>query len=269
MEKNGPQKSLSYYAFTATPKKKTVRLFGTKISEEDYKPFHIYSMKQAIEEGFILDVLKNYVTYKQYFSIVQTSTNDKVVDGRKTNREIMKYVDKHYLNISQKVKIIIEHFRINCKQKIGGLAKAMIVASSREKALQYKEEIDIYVKSKEYKGINTLVAFSGTLKDSQGKIQTEQSINNTANEFELRNKFDTDEFNILIVAEKYQTGFDQPLLHTMYIDKKLSGIKVVQTLSRINRTFPNKTDTFIIDFQNKIEDIFDNFKPYYQRYNSC
>jgi|APSaa5957512535_1039671.scaffolds.fasta_scaffold02830_5 type I restriction enzyme, R subunit len=265
MEARGQQDTLSYYAFTATPKKKTLKLFGTPISDQDNIPFHTYSMKQAIQEGFILDVLKNYTTYDRQFRIVKTASEDKVVEGKKASRALLKYVDLHHLNLSTKSKIIVEHFRDHTLPKIGGLAKAMVVGSSRAQALKYKQEIDAYIKENNYQEIKTLVAFSGTLKDDEGNICTEQSMNCTRSDKELREKFDTKEYNILIVAEKYQTGFDQPLLHTMYVDKKLHGIKAVQTLSRINRTNTGKTDTFVIDFQNDIDEIYIAFKPYYEQ----
>ena len=264
MELRGQQDTLSYYAFTATPKKKTLKLFGVKISDENYVPFHIYSMKQAIQEGFILDVLKNYTTYERHFRIVKTASEDKVVEGKKASRALLKYVDLHHLNLSNKSKVIVEHFREYTQPKIGGLAKAMVVGSSRAQALMYKQEIDEYIKKQGYKGIKTLVAFSGTLKDDAGNIYTEQSMNGTSSDWELREKFDTAEYNILIVAEKYQTGFDQPLLHTMYVDKKLKGIKAVQTLSRLNRTRQGKTNTLVIDFQNDIDEIYVAFTPYYK-----
>jgi len=264
MELRGQQDTLSYYAFTATPKKKTLKLFGVKISDEDYVPSHIYSMKQAIQEGFILDVLKNYTTYERHFRIVKTASEDKIVEGKKASRALLKYVDMHHLNLSNKSKVIVEHFREHTQPKIGGLAKAMVVGSSRAQALKYKQEIDEYIKKREYQGIKTLVAFSGTLKDDAGNFYTEQSMNGTSSDWELREKFDTAEYNILIVAEKYQTGFDQPLLHTMYVDKKLKGIKAVQTLSRLNRIQQGKTDTLVIDFQNDIDEIYVAFTPYYK-----
>jgi len=264
MEIRGKQDTLSYYAFTATPKKKTLKLFGTKITDEDYKPFHVYSMKQAIQEGFILDVLKNYTTYDRHFKIVKTASEDKTVEGKKASRALLKYVELHQLNLENKAKVIVEHFKDHTQQKIGEEAKAMVVGSSRLQALKYKLEIDEYIKEKGYKNIKTLVAFSGSLKDDTGKTYTEQSINGTHSDWELREKFDTKEFNILIVAEKYQTGFDQPLLHTMYVDKKLYGIKAVQTLSRLNRTHAGKTDTLVVDFKNNVDEIYASFMPYYQ-----
>ena len=264
METRGKQDTLSYYAFTATPKRKTLKLFGTPISDQVNIPFHVYSMRQAIEEGFIFDVLKNYTTYERHFRIIKIASEDKVVEGKKASRALLKYVDTHHLNLSKKSEIIVEHFREHTQPKIGGLAKAMVVGSSRIQALRYKQEIDEYIKKQGYKGIKTLVAFSGTLKDDLG-IHTEQSMNGTSSDWELREKFDTREYNILIVAEKYQTGFDQPLLHTMYVDKNLKGIKAVQTLSRINRIQQGKTDTFVVDFQNDVDEIHNAFMPYYER----
>jgi len=264
MDKRGPHKNLSYYAFTATPKKKTLRIFGTQVSPEDYLPFHLYSMKQAIEEGFILNVLKNYTTYESYFKIVKTASEEKVVEGKKASRALLRYVDSHHLSRSNKAKVIVEHFRTHTQNKIGGKAKAMLVASSRSQALKYKQEIDEYISKKNYSGIGTLVAFSGSLKDDLGNVYTEQNINKTKTEEEFREKFDQPEYRILIVAEKYQTGYDQPLLHTMYVDKSLHGIKAVQTLSRPNRIHTGKTETFVVDFQNKVEDIHSAFLPYYK-----
>ncbi len=263
MRSRGRQANLSYYAFTATPKHKTLRIFGTAVSKEKYEPFHKFSMKQAIDEGFILDVLKNYSTYDGYFRI-QIASEDKVVVRKKASRALIKYVDTHHLNLSRKVEEIVEHFRTHCQPRIGGLAKAMVVASSRIQALKYKQEIDSYVLSRNYAGIKTLVAFSGTIQGDDGNNFTEQNINKTSTEWELREKFDSPEYNILVVAEKYQTGYDQPLLHTLYIDRKLRGIKVVQTLSRINRIHAGKTDSFVMDFQNTVEEITKAYEPYYK-----
>ena len=179
----------------------------------------------------------------------------------------MNYVDTHNLTLSKKAEVIVEHFRSHCQLKIGGLAKAMIVTSSRIHAIKYKLQIDEYIKSRSYQGINTIVAFSGSIDDGSGNEITEHSINKTRNEEELREKFNKPEYNILIVAEKYQTGYDQPLLHTMhtmYVDKRLEGIKVVQTLSRINRVHAGKIDTFIVDFRNRVEDIVKEFEPFYK-----
>lgn len=187
-------------------------------------------MRQAIEEGFILDVLRNYTIYDRFFRILQIANNDKVVEGKKASKALMKYVDTHHLNLSNKAKIIVDHFRMHCQPKIAGLAKGIIVSSSRLQAIKYKQEIDEYIKSQNYQGIKTLVAFSGTIKDEFGTIYTEQNINKTSTELDFREKFNSPEYNILVVAEKYQTGYDQPLLHSMYVDKKLYGIRAVQTL---------------------------------------
>jgi len=260
----GHQKNLSYYAFTATPKKKTLVIFGTKVSKNEYVPFHVYSMKQAIQEGFILDVLRNYVTHEGLANLVRTTPEDKVVEGRRASRYLKKYVNTHHLNLSQKAELIVEHFISHTKNKIGGVARAMVVASSRHQALRYKQEIDAYIELKGYKELRTLVAFSGSLQDpDNNNVYTEYSVNETRTDRELIEKFKKPYYRILVVADKYQTGYDEPLLHTMYVDKKLYGIKAVQTLSRLNRTHIGKTDTFVMDFQNSVEDIKKAFEDYY------
>ena len=262
-QKNKKHEQLSYYAFTATPKETTLHLFGTETSPDHFEPFHTYSMRQAIEEGFILDVLKNYTTYTQHFRLIQTSKKDKIVAGKKASREIMKLVESHEINIAKKSEIIVEHFLAHTKDKIGGMAKAMVVAPSRLAAKRYKQEIDTYINTKQYTGIHTIVAFSGTVLDKDGKF-TEGSMNGkTMTDEEMREEFDTPNFNILIVADKFQTGFNQPLLHTMYVDKHMYGIKPVQTLSRLNRATRGKDDTFILDFKNSSDEIQEAFEPYY------
>lgn len=265
IKRNGKQPNISMFAFTATPKPSTLDMFGHPISGTDKKePFHLYSMKQAIEEGFILDVLKNYVTYKTYFEVRQLVENDINVPKSKTKRKIAKSRDIHPTNISQKVAIIIEHFKDNVMHKIGGRAKAMVVTSSRESAVKYKLAFEKYVKENGYENINALVAFSGkvTLDEFDEDI-TEEKMNGFK-EGELPDRFAGEEYQVLLVADKYQTGFDQPLLHTMYIDKKLRGVKAVQTLSRLNRTCPGKDDTFILDFKNDLEDIKKSFSTFYE-----
>ena len=263
VQKNKKHEHLSYYAFTATPKETTLHLFGTETSPDHFEPFHTYSMRQAIEEGFILDVLKNYTTYTQHFRLIQTSKKDKIVAGKKASREIMKLVESHELNIAKKSEIIVEHFLAHTKDKIGGMAKAMVVAPSRLAAKRYKQEIDTYINTKQYTGIHTIVAFSGTVPDNDGKF-TEGSMNGkTMTDEEMREEFDTPNFNILIVADKFQTGFNQPFLHTMYVDKHMYGIKPVQTLSRLNRATRGKDDTFILDFKNSSDEIQEAFEPYY------
>ncbi|CCJ32774.1 type I restriction endonuclease subunit R [Caloramator australicus] len=260
--KLGPHNNISYYAFTATPKAKTLEFFGTQGIDGKYYPYHVYSMRQAIEEGFILDVLKNYVTYKTFYKIAKKIEDDPDVPARKAARAIAKYVSLHPHNIAQKTEIIIEHFRQVTRHKIGGRAKAMVVTSSRLHAVRYKQAFDKYINEKGYKDLKALVAFSGTVIDD-GIEYTEEGINGIR-EKELPEKFKADEYKILLVAEKYQTGFDEPLLHTMYVDKKLEGIKAVQTLSRLNRTCKGKNDTFILDFVNDPEDIRKAFQTFYE-----
>ncbi|WP_034893726.1 type I restriction endonuclease subunit R [Gillisia sp. Hel_I_29] len=264
MEARGKQKNLSFFGFTATPKSKTVEVFGTPDKNGIPKPFHLYSMKQAIEEGFILDVLKNYITYKTYFRLSKEIEEDPKVNKKQAARAIGRFMSLHPHNLSQKTEVIVEHFRQVVSKKIGGQAKAMVVSSSRLHAVRYKEEFDKYIKLKGYKDIKTLVAFSGkVIYDTYPEGVTEQQLNGFK-EKELPKKFSTDEYQILLVADKYQTGFDQPLLHTMYVDKKLSGVKCVQTLSRLNRTHPGKENTFILDFTNETEDVLNSFQPYYE-----
>ena len=262
IKKRGKQPNISFFAFTATPKAKTLEMFGTIGDDGLPHPFHLYSMRQAIEEGFILDVLQNYVTYETYFKLAKKIEEDPAFDKAKATKALTRYVSLHPHNIAQKTEIMVEHFRNVTRYKIGGRAKAMVVTSSRLHAVRYKHAFDEYIKKKGYNDIKTLVAFSGTVRDDG--VDYKESDMNGFKESELPDRFATDEYQILLVAEKYQTGFDQPLLHTMYVDKKLSGIKAVQTLSRLNRTCPGKDDTFILDFVNKVEDIKEAFKPYYQ-----
>lgn len=262
IRKRGKQPNISFFAFTATPKAKTLEMFGTIGEDGLPHPFHLYSMRQAIEEGFILDVLQNYVTYETYFKLAKKIEDDPAFEKAKATKALTRYVSLHPYNIAQKTEIMVEHFRNVTKHKIGGRAKAMVVTSSRLHAVRYKLAFDEYIKKKGYKDMKTLVAFSGTVKDNG--VDYIESDMNKFKESELPDRFATDEYQVLLVAEKYQTGFDQPLLHTMYVDKKLSGIKAVQTLSRLNRTCGGKDDTFILDFVNKAEDIQKAFKPYYQ-----
>ena len=262
IKKRGKQPNISFFAFTATPKAKTLEMFGTIGPDGLPHPFHLYSMRQAIEEGFILDVLQNYVTYETYFKLAKKIEKDPTFDRAKATKALTRYVSLHPHNIAQKTEIIVEHFRNVASKKIGARAKAMVVTSSRLHAVRYKHAFDEYIKKKGYKNMKTLVAFSGTVKDN-GEDYTESEMNKFK-ESELPKRFATDDYRVLLVAEKYQTGFDQPLLHTMYVDKKLSGVKAVQTLSRLNRTCPGKSDTFVLDFVNSAEDIQESFKPYYQ-----
>jgi type I restriction enzyme R subunit len=262
--KRKKQDNLSFFAFTATPKFSTMAIFDEP-SETGEPPFHLYSMKQAVEEGFILNVLEHYTTYEMYYEIINKNAEDPSVIKRKANKALMRFVKMHPANIQQKVEIIVEHFRTHTLHKLGGRAKAMLVTDSRESAVRYKLSMDSYIKGKGYTDIKALVAFSGdlALREDLDKIYTEVSMNNGIKEKELPEAFEA-EYQVLIVAEKYQTGFDQPLLHTMFVDKVLGGVQAVQTLSRLNRTSSGKDDTFILDFVNKAEDIYEAFKPYYE-----
>ncbi|RDI44055.1 type I restriction endonuclease subunit R [Falsibacillus pallidus] len=258
----GKQPNISFFAFTATPKGSTLKMFGTVDDEGKPHPFHLYSMKQAIQEGFILDVLKNYVTYGTYYRVAKKIEDDPEFESAKATKAISRFVSLHPHNIEQKTEIIIEHYRKITSKKLNGQAKAMVVTASRLHAVRYKLAFDAYIKKKGYKDMKALVAFSGTVKDS-GDEYTEPGMNKFP-EKQLPKKFDSDEYQVLLVAEKYQTGFDQPKLHTMFVDKKLTGLKAVQTLSRLNRTHPDKEDTFILDFVNDPDDIRKSFEPYYE-----
>lgn len=258
----GQHDNLSFFAFTATPKDKTLQMFGTPTADGKYVPYHIYSMKQAIEEGFILDVLKNYVTYKNYYKIIKTIDDDPQIETSSGVKAITRYESLHPHNIAQKTAIMIEHFREVTKKQIGGKAKAMVVTSSRLHAVRYLNEFKRYIKSHGYDDLDVLVAFSGEVHDD-GESYTEEKMNGIK-ESQLKATFHSDEYHMLIVAEKYQTGFDEPLLHTMFVDKKLSGVKAVQTLSRLNRTTRGKDSTFVLDFVNSAEDIQKSFEPYYE-----
>ncbi|TBH71456.1 type I restriction endonuclease subunit R [Aquirufa antheringensis] len=260
----GKQTNLSFFAFTATPKPKTIEVFGTKSSNGKPQPFHLYSMKQAIEEGFILDVLKNYTTYKTYFKLSKEIEEDPKVNRKKAARAIGRFMSLHPHNLAQKTEVMVEHFRQIVAKKIGGKAKAMVVSSSRLHAVRYKEEFDKYIKEKGYQDVKTIVAFSGkVIYANAPEGVTEVELNGFA-EKELPKKFASDGYQLLLVADKYQTGFDQPLLHTMYVDKKLSGVKAVQTLSRLNRMCAGKNDTFVLDFANETDEILESFQPYYE-----
>nr|WP_237179005.1 type I restriction endonuclease [Paenibacillus sp. MMS18-CY102] len=259
------RQNLSLFAFTATPKKKTMQTFGIKDEDGEYRAFHLYSMRQAIEEGFIHDVLKHYTTYETYFQITKTVTEDPEVDSKKTKRAIARFVSLHPTNLAQKAEIIIEHFRTFTKDKIGGQAKAMVVTSSRLHAKRYMDAFRAYLAQKSYSDLRVLVAFSGNVEDQELEETVTEAGMNGFPDTATAEVFEEDEYKIMIVADKYQTGFDQPLLHTMYVDKKLTGIKAVQTLSRLNRTHPEKTDTFVLDFFNERETIKKAFQPYYEQ----
>lgn len=262
MLRRGKQPNLSFFAFTATPKYKTKKVFDEP-GPTGEAPFHLYTMRQAIEEKFILDVLKNYIHYETYFRIVQATGEDIHVERKKAARALARILTSHPYNLATKTEVMVEHFRTFVKHKIGGRAKAMVVTDSRLMAVRYKLSFDKYIAEKGYTDVRTLVAFSGIVEDKEapGKTWTEVGMNGGIKESELPEKFDSHEYQVLLVAEKYQTGFDQPLLHTMYVDKKLTGLHAVQTLSRLNRTCAGKEDTFILDFRNKPEEIFKAFKP--------
>ena len=265
MISHGKHKNLSFFAFTATPKSATLEMFGTEWNDGSYHPFHVYSMRQAIEEGFILDVLQNYTTYKTCYQIAKNTKDNPDVPQSKALKTIKKYEELHPYNIQQKSAIIVETFRNVTKQKIKGKGKMMVVTSSRLAAGRYYHEIKNYLEVNDYHDVEILAAFSGSIKDpdDQEEIEWTESKLNGVNESHTKEVFH-DEGNILIVAEKYQTGFDEPLLHTMIVDKKLRGVKAVQTLSRLNRIHPDKQDTFIIDFINTKEDILKAFQPFYK-----
>jgi type I restriction enzyme, R subunit len=264
IRKQGRQPNISNYAFTATPKPKTLEVFGIKDAEGKPKPFHLYSMRQAIEEGFILDVLKNYLSYKEYYRFSKAIEEDPELSKRKAARAIGRFASFHPHILTQKTEVMVEHFRQITVKRIGGKAKAMVVTSSRKHALRYYLEFKQYIAAKNYSDIKPLVAFSGTVYDDFYPEGITETALNGFGEKELPDKFDTSEYQLLLVADKYQTGFDQPLLHTMYVDKKLSGVKAVQTLSRLNRTHAGKEDTFILDFANDRQTIVDSFQPYYE-----
>ena len=258
----GPQPNISFFAFTATPRNVTLERFGIKGPDGLPHPFHLYSMRQAIEEQFILDVLQNYMTYKAYYQLEKTIEDDPELNGRRGQRRVARFASLHPTAIGQKVEVIVEHFRRHVLTELDGQAKAMIVTGSREHALRYYFGVRDYIKTNGYKDVKALVAFSGDL-ELDGEMYTEAAVNGFS-ETELPKKFDTDAYQVLIVAEKYQTGFDQPKLCAMYVDRKLAGLQAVQTLSRLNRTYPGKERTFVLDFQNTIEDMQNAFRPFFE-----
>jgi type I restriction enzyme R subunit len=263
--KRARQPNLSFFAFTATPKFKTKVLFDEP-GPSGTSPFHEYTMRQAIEEGFIMDVLANYTTYKRFFGLIKQVEDDPEVPRKKAAKALTRYLELHPVNIEQVVSVIVEHFRLYVMHELGGRAKAMVVTGSRLAAVRYKLAFDRYIKAQGYSGIRSLVAFSGTVEDPDdpGASYTEVSMNDGLAESELPETFERDDYRVLLVAEKYQTGFDQPLLQTMYVVKKLAGVQAVQTLSRLNRMAPGKARTFVLDFANEEADICKAFKPYYE-----
>lgn len=269
----GHHENQSFFAFTATPINKTLELFGTSIGDEKKKPFHTYSMRQAIEEGFILDVLSTYVTIKEAFKLITNTEDNPELLEEKAKRALFKYYKQHEFTISQKVDMIMDNFLNNGRKKINGHGKAMIVTDSRQSAVLYYQAVKEYLSKHpdETKGCGVLVAFSGKVKfdgDDTEYIEAEMNeypdgkkINSDA---KFRKAFKSDDFNIMVVADKYQTGYDEPLLHSMFVDKKLKGVNAVQTLSRLNRTCPFKNDTFVLDFANTSESIKESFQPFYE-----
>ncbi len=260
MAKRGQQANLSFFAFTATPKHKTLAVFG-----RDGQAAHRYTMRQAIEEEFILDVLQHYISYATYFKLLKACEADPNVERKKAAQALARFMKLHPHNVAQKTEVMVEHFQAVTRHKIGGRAKAMVVTGSRLEAVRYKQSFDRYIQEKGY-AIKSLVAFSGTVQDDQlaAVAYTEVGMNHGVSEKDLPEKFASQEYHVLLVAEKYQTGFDQPLLHTLFVDKRLAGIQAVQTLTRLNRTHPLKEDTFVLDLVNDREEIREAFKVYYE-----
>ncbi len=256
--------NVSFFAFTATPKPTTIQLFGRLNKHGQGDAFHVYSMKQAIEEGFILDVLQNYTTYQTFYKLNKKIEEDPTLQTASAKRQIARFVELHETNISQRIEVIVEHFRTTVMNELGGTAKAMVITASRQGAVKYHKAFEEYITKKGYTGIKALVAFSGKvmLPDDEHEY-TETSINGIS-EDKLTKEFDKDDYQVLLVANKYQTGFDQPKLCAMYIMKKLKGVNAVQTLSRLNRICPPyKKRTFILDFVNSYEDMTTAFSTYY------
>lgn len=270
MASRGRQPNLSFFAYTATPKGKTLELFGHTGPSGKPDPFHLYSMRQAIEEGFILDVLRNYTTYATYFRLIKAVEDDPDLPKKKAARALSKFLVLHPTNIAQKIEVIVEHFRGHVRTHLGGRAKAMVVTSSRLQAVKYMEAFQRYIREKGYTDIRPLVAFSGTVRDPDTGLEyTEPGMNldvvsgKPITEKQLPKRFASPDYQVLLVANKYQTGFDQPLLMAMYVDKRLDGVQAVQTLSRLNRMVPGKETPFVLDFVNEAEDIYRAFKPYF------
>ena len=263
VKSRGRLPNVSYFAFTATPKSKTMELFGNRREDGSYAPFSLYSMRQAIEENFILDVLENYTTCQTYWNLLKKIEADPHYQKDKATYLLRSFVDIHEHTVSKKVSIMIDHFAGQVMHRINGKAKAMIVTRSRLHAVRYKLAVDKYLKEKGYK-FRALVAFSGTVRDG-GIDYTESNMNGGISEKQTAETFKGNDYRLLIVANKFQTGFDQPLLHTMYVDKKLGGVNAVQTLSRLNRVHPGKEETMVLDFANQAEEIQEAFQPYYDR----
>ncbi len=272
MASRGKQSNLSFFAFTATPKGKTLELFGRVGASGTPEAFHLYSMRQAIEEGFILDVLTNYTTYVTYYKLLKAAEDDPDLPKKKAARALAKFMSLHPHNIEQKTEVIVEHFRRSVLHRLGGRGKAMVVTSSRLHAVRYKLAFERYLAENGYKDVRPLVAFSGTVTDPEtGVDYTEPGMNTDVvtgkpiSEAALPARFESPDYQVLLVANKYQTGFDQPLLCAMYVDKRLDGVQAVQTLSRLNRMVPGKDAPFVLDFVNDAENIYRAFKPYYDK----
>ena len=270
MQSRGRQPNLSFFAFTATPKGKTLELFGRKGASGLPEPFHLYSMRQAIEEGFILDVVKNYTTYKHYYRLVKAIEDDPNLPKKKAARALAKFMSLHPHNIEQKTEVMVEHFRQKVRGHLAGQAKAMVVTSSRLHAVRYMQAFERYIAENKITDVRPLVAFSGTVRDPDTGLEyTEPGMNadcmsgKPISEKQLPERFASPDYQVLLVANKYQTGFDQPLLCAMYVDKRLDGVQAVQTLSRLNRKIPGKESPFVLDFINEADDIYKAFKPYY------
>lgn len=264
IRRSGKQNNVAIFAFTATPKATTLQQFGRLNDKGQYQAFHVYSMKQAIEEGFILDVLQNYVEYNTFYHINKKILDDPEMKTSDAKRQIARFIKLHETNIAQRIEIIIEHFRTTVMNELGGKAKAMVITSSREEAVKYKLAFEDYIKRKNYNDIKALVAFSGKLKLKNDDTEYSEAMMNGFSEDKLTREFDKDDYQVLLVANKYQTGFDQPKLCAMYVLKKLKNVAAVQTLSRLNRICPPYTKkTFILDFVNTCEDMEKAFAPYY------
>lgn len=264
MKRTGKQPNVAMFAFTATPKATTLDLFGKVNAKGQKEAFHLYSMKQAIEEGFILDVLANFTEYDTYYRLNKEISEDPQYKTVEAKRQIARFVELHETNIAQRVEVIIEHFRTTVLQELGGQAKAMVITASRQSAVKYRQAFEDYVTKKGYSDVHALVAFSGKVKLDGDETEYTETLMNGFSEDKLPKMFDKDDYNVLLVANKYQTGFDQPKLCAMYVLKKLRGVNAVQTLSRLNRTcLPWDKKTFVLDFLNKYEDIIKAFEPYY------
>ena len=265
----GKHSNLSFYAFTATPKDKTLEIFGEEWTDGTFHPFHVYSMRQAIEEGFIMDVLANYTTYKTCYKVAKNIPDNPEVPASKAMKLIRRYAELHPYNIAQKAAIIVETFREVTSKAIGGKGKMMVVTASRLAAVRYFYEVQRYIRQQGYDSLQVMIAFSGSVTDPDisDSEYTESTMNkdadgNRVTESQTKAVFH-EQGDVLIVAEKYQTGFDEPLLHTMIIDKKLRDVKAVQTISRLNRICPGKIDTYVLDFVNTAEDIQEAFQAFY------